>query len=92
MPNQICIHCYVSGRVQGVWFRASTKEEADRLGVTGWVRNMTDGRVEAFICGENDKVMALYEWLKKGPEQAQVEDVTFKKEELKQFSNFEVVA
>ena len=46
MVDKICINCLVSGKVQGVWFRANTQKEAQKLGVTGWVRNLPDGRVE----------------------------------------------
>ena len=65
----------VSGRVQGVWFRESTRQEAERLGVTGWVRNLPDGRVEAVLEGETVAVQALAAWCRRGPERAQVETV-----------------
>lgn len=68
--------CVVSGKVQGVWFRASAKREADRLGVTGYARNLPDGSVEVLACGDADAVAALIEWLRVGPPQAQVERVT----------------
>lgn len=76
MEQKICIHCYISGRVQGVWYRASTQEQAKLLGLTGWARNLADGRVEVIACGEREKVLQLYEWLKKGPEMAKVMEVT----------------
>lgn len=75
--NQICIHCYVSGKVQGVWFRASTKDQAKRLHITGWARNLPDGRVEVLACGKKEKVAELYEWLKHGPQLAKVTDITY---------------
>ncbi|HLF15945.1 MAG TPA: acylphosphatase [Candidatus Thermoplasmatota archaeon] len=65
----------VSGRVQGVWFRESTRQEAERLGVTGWVRNLPDGRVEAVLEGETAAVQALAAWCRRGPERAWVEAV-----------------
>jgi acylphosphatase len=74
MDAQICVHCFVAGKVQGVWFRASTQTQANRLGVTGWVRNLPDGRVEVTVCGTKEKVTELCEWLKKGPERARVTD------------------
>ncbi len=74
--EKICIHCFVSGKVQGVWFRASTQDQAKDLGLTGWVRNVPDGRVEVLACGERDKIAELQAWLKQGPELAEVTDVT----------------
>ena len=70
-----CIHCHVSGRVQGVFFRASTQAEAQRLGLTGWVRNLPDGRVEVFACGESANLNALRNWLQHGPSHAEVDRV-----------------
>jgi acylphosphatase len=71
-----CIHCLVSGRVQGVFFRASAQAEAQRLGVAGWARNLRDGRVEVMACGDTDALARFREWLGHGPPQAEVEDVT----------------
>jgi acylphosphatase len=62
----------VEGRVQGVWFRASTRAEAERLGVSGWVRNRGDGAVEAFAQGEDAAVDALLAWCRVGPPAAEV--------------------
>ncbi len=67
--------CVVSGKVQGVWFRASAKREADRLGVTGHARNLPDGSVEVLACGSPDAVAALIEWLHDGPPLAKVAKV-----------------
>ena len=63
----------VSGRVQGVFFRAWTKEQADGLGVSGWVRNCPDGSVEALIAGEAGAVEAMIERMRRGPPAAKVE-------------------
>ena len=71
----ICKHCRVSGRVQGVFYRASTAEQARRLGVTGYARNLTDGRVEVLACGDAESVDALVAWLSIGPSAARVTDV-----------------
>jgi acylphosphatase len=65
----------VSGRVQGVFFRASTQEQALALGIRGHARNLPDGRVEVLACGEEQAVNALCAWLQTGPPQAQVIDV-----------------
>ena len=76
MQQKICIHCFVSGKVQGVWFRASTQDKAKELGLTGWARNLADGRVEVIACGTPEKINELHEWLKLGPELASVSGVT----------------
>lgn len=71
-----CRRFLISGRVQGVWFRASTRDEAQRLGLAGHARNLPDGRVEVLACGSAVALDALAAWLWRGPEMAEVEDVT----------------
>lgn len=68
-------HVYVDGRVQGVFFRTETREEALRHGLTGWVRNLPDARVEAVFEGEKDKVERLIEFCRTGPPGARVTKV-----------------
>lgn len=70
-----CRHFLVSGRVQGVFFRAATQATAHRLGLTGWVRNLPDGRVELVACGAEEKLKQLEAWLWQGPPHARVEQV-----------------
>ncbi len=70
-----CLHCYVAGRVQGVWFRQSTLEQARSLGLVGWVRNLPDGRVECLACGPEAALEALRAWLHEGPPLARVTEV-----------------
>lgn len=70
-----CIHVFVSGRVQGVGFRYATCEQARRLGLDGWVRNLPDGRVEALIAGPADAVGAMQAWLAHGPRWARVDEL-----------------
>ncbi|MBD1400153.1 acylphosphatase [Pelovirga terrestris] len=65
----------ISGRVQGVWFRQSTREQAAELGVTGWCRNCPDGSVEAVFQGDEKIVNAIIDWCHQGPKLAQVEHV-----------------
>jgi len=65
----------ISGRVQGVFFRDGMRREAVRLGVTGWVRNRADGRVQAHLEGAPDAVAALVLWSRTGPRHAEVEDL-----------------
>ena len=62
----ICVKCLVSGKVQGVFFRASTREQALSLGITGYARNMADGRVEVMACGDRDAIDQLRSWLTRG--------------------------
>lgn len=68
----ICIHAWVTGRVQGVWYRQSTLEEAERAGLVGWVRNLSDGSVEVMLQGEEKAVRHVEAWLSQGPELANV--------------------
>ena len=68
-------HVVVHGQVQGVWFRQSTKDEAARLGVAGWVRNLPDGTVEAVFEGEKKKVEEIVGWCHRGPSGAEVTKV-----------------
>lgn len=70
-----CRHFVVTGRVQGVFYRASTKEEATRLGLAGWVRNCNDGSVELVACGEEEILDQLERWLWQGPKFAEVSGV-----------------
>jgi acylphosphatase len=71
----IARRCFVSGRVQGVFYRASACERAQQLGCRGYARNLTDGRVEVLAVGDPAAVHALTEWLRHGPPAAHVTDV-----------------
>ncbi|MDR9501829.1 MAG: acylphosphatase [Desulfurivibrionaceae bacterium] len=70
-----CVRAVVSGQVQGVFFRAFTQEEAERLQVSGWVRNRPGGEVEALICGPAPRVDEMVEWLGTGSPQSRVDKV-----------------
>ncbi|WXG40495.1 MAG: acylphosphatase [Candidatus Freyarchaeum deiterrae] len=84
-------HVFVSGRVQGVYFRQHTKDEADRVGVNGWVRNLSDGRVEALIEGEKEKVEEMVQICRRGPPSAQVTDINVAFENYTgEFKNFSI--
>lgn len=74
MPK-VRAHVYISGRVQGVFFRDSTRHLARQYGVVGWVRNLPDGRVEAVFEGEKDAVQRLVDWCHQGPPGARVDRV-----------------
>jgi acylphosphatase len=69
------MRCLVSGKVQGVWFRASTREQALALGLTGSALNRADGRVEVIACGSPDALQKLRDWLRHGPSTASVDRV-----------------
>jgi len=85
------IHVFISGRVQGVFFRYTSKELAEQLGVTGWIRNLPDGRVEAVIEGDEDKVEEMLEFFHKGPPLARVDKVEVIEEEYKgKFKDFRI--
>lgn len=85
------VHMWVSGHVQGVFFRASTRDEARRLGLTGWVRNLPDGRVELVAEGPEDVVEDLINWCRKGPSFARVDRVDVQAEEFKgAYTGFDV--
>ena len=68
-------HVYIHGRVQGVFFRASTRDKAKALGIKGWVKNCQDGSVEAVFEGEKEAVNTMVNWCKKGPAGALVKRV-----------------
>src|SRR5579872_3840457 len=78
----VCKLCLVSGRVQGVFYRASTVRLATELGVTGYAKNLPDGRVEVLVCGERQAVDTLVEWLWKGPSAARVENVEVREADI----------
>ena len=75
MPEKLCKRYLVKGLVQGVWFRASTQEEAKKLNITGWARNLPDGGVEVIACGTEEQLLQLHTWLQQGPPLAKVEEV-----------------
>jgi len=82
-------HVYVSGMVQGVFFRTETQDEASRRGVTGWVRNLRDGKVEAVFEGEKEKVAELVEFCRRGPRGARVTRIDVSWEDYKgEFQDF----
>ena len=73
--SHICRHLFISGRVQGVSFRYYTRQAARKNGVTGWVRNLPDGRVEALLEGEHPAVEATLAWCYQGPELSRVDAI-----------------
>jgi acylphosphatase len=80
----------VRGRVQGVFFRHSTKEQADLFGLAGWVRNHPDGSVEGVAQGTAPALQSLRDWLGRGPPMAQVISVDWEEVEAEEFRRFEI--
>jgi acylphosphatase len=74
--------CFVSGRVQGVYYRASTRQKAVELGLRGYASNLEDGRVEVFAVGSAAAVQSLIDWLAVGPPAARVDEVSVESVEL----------
>ena len=84
------VHVYVSGRVQGVFFRATTEETATEHGVDGWVKNLDDGRVEAVFEGNPEAVDAMVEFCHEGSDMANVSDVDATEEAPEGIDGFEI--
>ena len=85
------LHLIITGKVQGVFFRAKAKEEAEKYGIKGWIKNTHDKNVEAMITGEPDMLELFITWCKRGPEKAKVEEVLASKHPEKEFDHFEIV-
>ena len=85
-----CIRALVSGRVQGVFFRDSTRRQAQALGISGHALNLADGRVEVVACGTASSVDSLLTWLHQGPPMARVEGVQWNETESIQPSGFTI--
>jgi len=91
MAEKASVHIFVSGRVQGVYFRENARKKAQELGVFGWIRNLIDGRVEAVFEGEKRNVEEIVNWAKRGPIWAKVEDIQINWQDYKgEFNNFEI--
>jgi acylphosphatase len=91
MQDQVRAHVIISGRVQGVFFRMETKRAADRLGLTGWVRNRPDRTVEAVFEGNRERVEDILKWCERGPELALIHHVEVKwSEPTHEFRNFSI--
>lgn len=91
MAEKLCIHYVVSGRVQGVFFRASTLEKAQELGLTGWVRNLPEGQVEVLACGPKAALVELQQWLQRGPRFSKVSQVRHEEVTWQEHIDFKVI-
>ena len=90
LPNPIAAHVFVSGRVQGVGYRASTWDMAQLLKLRGWVRNLKDGRVEAMFEGDRAQVTEMIRWCHQGPPAAVVSEVVTEYSQPVGLKGFEV--
>lgn len=89
--SKITLHAFITGRVQGVFYRDSTRSKAQELNLTGWTRNLNDGRVEVFACGEKEKILILKDWLWQGPPAASVTEVTWEELPWQHFDDFKII-
>ncbi len=85
------VYVIISGKVQGVWFRAHTKNKAKELGINGWVKNTDDGKVEAIFEGDENNIYKILEWCSKGPLDASVSKIEiFNKKYSKEYNDFSI--
>lgn len=85
------VHLIIEGKVQGVFFRATAKDVADEIGITGWVKNTEEGNVEIKASGSDDQLQKFITWCKTGPRRAIVTNVRVTNIEQEDFKNFEVI-
>lgn len=85
------VHVLISGKVQGVGFRASTRRRAKNLELAGWVKNTDDGEVEAVFEGEDNNVEEMLDWCRKGPSIARVTDVEVEEQEPEILEEFKLI-
>jgi acylphosphatase len=84
-------HIFVFGKVQGVFFRENTRKKAAEFELSGFVKNLPNGKVEAVFEGEQEKIEKIIQWIKKGPEAAQIENIEIDWQDYKEeFKNFEI--
>lgn len=83
-------HIRVTGKVQGVYFRASAKQKAQNLGVTGYIKNESDGSVLLEVEGEDEAVNYMVKWCKQGPALARVSNIEVKNEASRNFVSFDI--
>lgn len=87
---KVSIHVVIYGRVQGVFYRVSTKQKAEQLGLTGWVKNTHDGCVEAVFEGDENIVHEMIRWCHIGPSSSKVNNVIVDKKTLENFDDFTI--
>lgn len=85
------IHCTISGKVQGVWFRANTKDQAIRLGIKGWVQNLDNGNVEVLAFGEASQLAIFVNWLRQGPPLVEISSCDIEDVPWQDHPSFEII-
>lgn len=85
------VHLLIKGKVQGVFYRATAKEIASKLGVTGWIKNTREGNVEVTVSGNEQQLEKFTEWCKQGPDKAAVEEVLITQKEEATFKGFMII-
>ncbi|GEO11694.1 acylphosphatase [Segetibacter aerophilus] len=85
------LHLLIKGKVQGVFYRATAKEIANELGITGWIKNTNEGDVEAVVTGSQDQLQAFATWCRTGPERANVSEVISEEVKEEKFKDFSVI-
>ena len=85
------VHLLIKGKVQGVFFRATAKEVADKIGVKGWIKNTDEGDVEAVVTGSGQQLQEFVSWCKQGPRRADVSEVISTEQEETRFKDFSVI-
>lgn len=86
--QRCCVHAYISGKVQGVWFRAFTRKQALAANVTGWAKNLSDGRVEVMLAGDEEQISRVIDQIRIGPPLARVTDILQQTLPYEEFSDF----
>jgi acylphosphatase len=87
----ITTHIIIKGKVQGVFYRATAKETAVKMGLTGWVKNTAEGNVEAMVTGDAEEVQKFIDWCRQGPPRAVVTELTTEEKVLKVFDHFQIL-
>ena len=85
------VHILISGKVQGVFFRATAKKIAQQLKITGWIKNTPKGDVEALVTGQTEAVKDFITWCKSGPERASVKDIVLTSQAHTPFEDFSII-
>ncbi|MCY4641923.1 MAG: acylphosphatase [Gammaproteobacteria bacterium] len=90
-PDYTCMQCVVTGKVQGVFFRVSARDQAQHLGITGYAKNLEDGNVEVVACGKVAALEQFKDWLCAGPERASVANVSCIPVKMKNHPDFRIL-
>lgn len=84
-------HLLIKGKVQGVFYRASAKKKAEQIAIRGWVKNTSEGHVEAMITGSDQQIKDFVQWSKSGPDKASVDKVQVNDHEFEEFDSFRIL-